>query len=117
VTDLWTYRARPTRVVDGDTLYVEVDHGMHIFSVQSLRLSGVNAPELYRGTDEEKAAGQAAKQFVQDWIANLPEHKWPLVVRTDKDRRSFNRYVATVTDLAGHDLAAAIIAAGHGEPA
>ena len=114
---LWRYRARPERVVDADTIYVTVDHGMRILSAQSIRVRGVNAPEIYGGTDQEKAAGRAARTFVIEWLENVPVGPWPLRINTYKDTQSFNRYVADVTDTAGRNLAADIIAAGHGVPA
>lgn len=113
--NLWTYRAKLIRVIDGDTYYIEVDHGMFIRSVQSLRLKDVDTPEINRGSDEEKALGQDAKSFANAWFINLlGDDEWTLIITTDKDKRSFNRYVATVTDMAGNDLGEAIIEAGHG---
>lgn len=111
--DLWVYRARPVRVIDGDTIVVDIDHGMHVFTSQSLRLKDVDCPELYRGSDEEKAAGRAARAFVQEWLA-ARTGAWPLFVNTYKDRQSFNRYVADVWDVDGNSLAVAIVDAGHG---
>lgn len=116
VMTLWTYRARPLHVIDGDTIYVTVDHGMRIQSVQSLRLNGVDCPEIYGGTEEEKAAGRAARAFVVDWLAAVPQVDWPLFIQTEKDKQSFNRYVAAVTDVDGRNLIDDIIAAGHGVP-
>lgn len=104
---IWTYRARVNRVVDGDTLYVTVDHGMHILSVQSLRVARYDAPELFSGTPEERAQGAEAKLWVEVWVKDhASEGEWPLRITTNKDRRSFNRYVAVVHTPAGRDLAA-----------
>lgn len=113
--EVWIYRARPIRVVDGDTFYVLVDHGMSIHSTQSLRLRDVDTPEIFSGTEEEKVAGQAAKAFVEQWMSEAPAEEWPLRLRTRKDARSFNRYVAEVWTWDGRSLAEDIYVAGHGE--
>lgn len=115
-TDIWVYRAAPLRVVDGDTIYVHVDHGMRVYSVQSLRLQDIDAPEIFRGSEEEKAAGQEAKTFVEEWIESLPDDPWPLLIRTERDKQSFNRYVAVVQRVdTGEFLGNALVFAEHAE--
>lgn len=114
---LWTYRARSTRTIDGDTIYVIVDHGMRIQSAQSLRIAGVNCPELFSG--ENREAGAAARDFTVAWLKDAQadeSNPWPLLITTYKDKQSFNRYVADVHNEASESLAEAIIAANHGEP-
>lgn len=107
---LWTYRCRAVKSVDGDTIRVIVDHGMAIFSEQSLRLNGVFAPE------RNEQGGSEAKLFVSAWLLeHVHDSEWPLVLRTEKDRRSFNRYVARVACLCGSDLARDIVSSGHGQ--
>lgn len=86
--NLRTYPARVERVIDGDTLYVMVDHGMCIQSVQSLRVAGYDAPEMFSGTPEQRAVGTEARQWVEAWVAEHAsgeEWEWPLLVTTDKD--------------------------------
>lgn len=114
VTDdaLWQYRVELDRVVDGDTVYLLVDMGMHVHSTQSIRLRGVDTPELFSGTD--RVRGAEAKACTQDWFA-VHHHvtEWPYRIKTDKDKQSFNRYVADITCVEGHDLAAHLIEAGY----
>lgn len=44
----WTYeRGIVLRVVDGDTLDIQVDVGFHMTTVQRFRLMGYNAPEVH----------------------------------------------------------------------
>lgn len=75
---LWWYAARVLRVIDGDTLVVDLDLGLGITARQTVRLLGVNTPEL-RGDDA--AAGAAAKVFVASLTLGLD-----VLVRTHKDR-------------------------------
>lgn len=44
-----------------------------------------------------------------------PESRF--VLETDRDRQTFNRYIARVACPEGHDLGAAIVAAGYGAAA
>ncbi len=48
--NLYNYKARVLRIVDGDTVNLEIDLGMKVFLKSNCRLSGINAPEL-RSTD------------------------------------------------------------------
>jgi endonuclease YncB( thermonuclease family) len=115
--ELWLYRARPIRTVDGDTIYVVVDHGMRLQSTQSIRVARVNCPELFSGDDRE--AGAASRDFTRFWLesAQADDWEWPLLISTHKDKQSFNRYVADVYNSSGESLAKAIIAANYGVPA
>lgn len=117
LSDLWTYRARVQSVTDGDTIRIFIDLGFHCFHIEALRLAGVDTPELFSGTNRE--AGKAAKDFVLTWTftAEVQQegNEWPFLVRTLKDKQTFNRYIGYVTRAdTGEDLAEAIIAAGHG---
>ncbi len=43
---LYAFRAEVIRVVDGDTVWVKVDHGFKFWQPQKIRFRGVDAPEL-----------------------------------------------------------------------
>ena len=55
-----TYKATVVEVVDGDTMWVEIDHGFFMASTRKLRLRGIDAPELWT------KAGGVAKAFVRE---------------------------------------------------
>ena len=57
--DLYTFEAEVIRVLDGDTFAASVDLGFGFTTVQTLRLRGLDAPEL------ETAEGQEAKKFLE----------------------------------------------------
>lgn len=91
----WVFRARLQRVIDGDTIDVEIDCGMHNVRTERLRLLRVNAPEMH-GESHER--GQKAKEFTERWLvlAITPTvGEWPLVIQTYKDD-NFGRYLAEV---------------------
>lgn len=110
---LYTYRARCVKVVDGDTLDVVLDQGMHNTRTERLRLLGVNCPEM-RG--ESRIEGKEAKSWVERLIWNEVYNpgEWPLLLRTEK-ADAFGRYLAHVWRLSdGLYINQAIIDAGHG---
>ncbi len=101
---MYTYKATVSRVVDGDTIYVDVDLGFFLRQMMKVRLRGVNTPEI-RG--KERPEGLKAKQFVIDSLADCPV----VVIKTDKIGK-YGRYVADVWFLPGSDDAGEILAKG-----
>lgn len=87
---LYEYRARANKVVDGDTLHLNVDLGMDTTVNLTVRLYGLNAPEM--GT----ATGIQAREFVLDWLAqHAPSGRF--LLRTIKDRREkYGRYLGVI---------------------
>ena len=85
---LWEYRARVTRIVDGDNIDVGVDLGFKITKNERLRLLGVNTPEI-RGSEREQ--GLKSKAFLEEVI---PVGSW-VQIRTHKTGK-YGRYIAEV---------------------
>ncbi len=83
--DLYTYKALVEKVVDGDTLKVHVDLGFDVWTRQTLRLRGIDAPEV--GT----RAGDEAKAFVQSILKEADE----IVIRSSRSDK-YDRYLADV---------------------
>lgn len=115
---MFEYRARVLRVVDGDTLICTLDLGLHCFHVESLRVARVDTPELFSGDNRE--AGKDARLFAEAWVEDAGvdrgenDIEWPLLVRTHKDKQTFNRYIADIYRRdTGESLADALVAAGH----
>jgi micrococcal nuclease len=112
--DLWWYQARVTRVIDGDTIDVDIDLGFNLTAnTLRLRLLGVDTPEM-RGPD--RRLGEAARDYVQGWIdaAVRVDDQWPLRVRTI-ETDSFGRWLTEIRSADGLSLAADIIDNGHGD--
>ena len=64
---MYEYNCTITRVVDGDTIDVDIDLGFGTWRCgQRIRLYGVDTPECRTRDKQEKAAGLLAKKFVQD---------------------------------------------------
>ena len=84
---LFTYQAQIVKVVDGDTLKVNIDAGFGIFVEQKLRLKGIDCPEI----DTEE--GQKAKRFVQSRLNKLNF----IIIKTHKDSTDkYDRYLADI---------------------
>ena len=83
------YSCRIVRVVDGDTVDVDIDLGFDVWlKKQRIRLFGVDTPESRTRDLEEKKYGLAAKKFVEK---HLPlGSKQTLRTRLD-DRGKFGR--------------------------
>lgn len=86
---MYTYKAIVQRIVDGDTIIVDIDLGFGVWlREQSVRLSKINAPEI-RGATRE--AGLVAKDFLSKLILNKR-----VQIRTEKDDDKYGRWLATV---------------------
>lgn len=85
---LHEYSCEVTRVIDGDTMEVEIDLGFNLTYNTTLRLLGVDTHEL-NGEEQEKALEE--KDFVKDWVKNQES----IVVRTI-EHDSFGRWLAYV---------------------
>lgn len=59
---MYNYKAKVIKVIDGDTVDLNIDLGFHIWVVKRVRLSGIDTPELYTQT------GKTAKAFVENLL-------------------------------------------------
>ncbi len=83
--DLYFYKACVERVVDGDTLLVNIDAGPGVWVRQRLRLNGIDAPEL------STQAGLKAKAFLQDILRDIP-----FIILKTSQIDMYHRYLADV---------------------
>lgn len=88
---MYTYKAIVKSIYDGDTIRVDIDLGFGIiFSDQSIRLLGIDAPEV-RG--EQRLQGLSSRNFV---VERIPVGS-SVTVQTIKDHKEkFGRYLATI---------------------
>jgi micrococcal nuclease len=89
---LYTYSAKFVKVIDGDTIDVDIDlgFGMWLHS-KRLRLYGLDTPE--KNTPE----GVKAKQFTIDWVGKSMTKDGTLVIRTLSDKPDkYGRILASV---------------------
>ncbi len=102
----YVYYGELKRIKDGDTALIFVDLGFGASVTITIRLNDVDTPEK---TGPTKAAGLAAMAFSE----NLLKGK-KLVVKSYKDHRSFERWVADVWLESGASWGDLVVESGHG---
>ncbi len=91
----WTYGCRLVRVIDGDTVVMDIDNGFRNREQHAIRLVDVNAPEMFSGDDREH--GKRIRQMVIEWFDRQPvTQTFPFIIQTLADRQTFNRYIGTI---------------------
>lgn len=101
---MYEYRAQLIRVVDGDTVWLDVDLGFDVRRKDSFRLYGINAPEM--STPE----GTAAKEWLVERLKDAA-----ITITTEKDKREkFGRYLCTLW-VGDANLNEQLVAEGHAE--
>ena len=66
---MYEYRCEVVKIIDGDTIRVDVDLGFGIWSRnETVRLYGIDTPESRTRDLEEKKYGLAAKQFLTNML-------------------------------------------------
>jgi micrococcal nuclease len=116
---LYTYRARVLRVVDGDTIEVDIDLGYGVLlGKRLLRLSGIDCPEI------KTQAGLLAKETTVKWMVENTTTK-KLLTNTssyvtfqslsDKPDK-YGRILAKVIGKDGETLNDYLVKVGHAVP-
>jgi len=67
---MYEYGCQVNRVVDGDTIDVDLDLGFDIIYKCRLRLYGIDTPESRTRNKDEKVRGKLAAKFLKDAILN-----------------------------------------------
>ena len=92
---LYEYKAHLIRVIDGDTVVMQLDLGFNTFSKQILRLVGIDAPEK-RGRDltpEQRQEGLDSAGFLNNLLGSYRG----LIVKTENDKTGkYGRFLATI---------------------
>ena len=89
-TKLFTYAARVLSVIDGDTLWAEIDCGFGVMIEEKLRLRGINTPEL------NTVDGARARLFVEEALKGVE-----VIGVSTSTTDLYDRYVADVLYLPG----------------
>ncbi len=85
---MYHYKAKLIRVIDGDTVELEVDLGFNVKIVEKFRLYGIDAPERF--TEDGKVASDCLKEL----LVNKD-----LVAATMKDKKEkYGRYLVMLKE-------------------
>jgi micrococcal nuclease len=90
---IYIYKAELIRVVDGDTVELMIDQGFSNFTKQTMRLYGIDAPEM------RTEAGKAAKKWLWD-VLQPPETIYiqTIQLETKAKRDKYGRFLAVLFD-------------------
>jgi micrococcal nuclease len=78
---MYEYRVKQVlRVVDGDTIDVDIDLGFDISFTSRVRLAGIDTPESRTTDKKEKALGLEVKQRLKDLLSKSSN----IVIKTQK---------------------------------
>ena len=78
---MYEYRCTIVKIVDGDTVDIDIDLGFGIWMRgERVRLYGIDTPESRTRDLEEKKYGLAAKDFLTKWLS-----AGNIVLKTHKD--------------------------------
>ena len=110
--NLYCYAFTVTRVIDGDTVVGTVDLGFRTSHEITVRIMGIDAPEMKGPTRQE---GLAAKFYLADVAkANFSASR-QFYIRTHRDKQtdSFGRWLGDLETADGRSIAEMMIEAGH----
>lgn len=95
----YTYTATLDRVIDGDTVVLNIDLGFRLTAKLPIRLLGLNCPE--HGTP----GGNVATAYTLAWFAGRT-----LTVTTQKNPEKYGRWLGIISAAGGSTLNADLIA-------
>jgi len=61
---IYYYSAKVLRVIDGDTIVLNIDLGFNVTIKETIRLYGINTPELRSKNKNEKTKAKIAKDYI-----------------------------------------------------
>lgn len=85
------------KVVDGDTVDLMIDLGFNIFTIQRIRLAGIDTAEVHSKNLIEKNKAEEAKAFVTNFLENSVKEGYQIYVKTtidDKYGRMLGRIIS-----------------------
>lgn len=106
---MFEYKATVVKVIDGDTVDLDIDLGLRVHVFERVRLDGIDTPEKNSKVAAERVAALNALTFLQELLKD--PH---ITIRTKKDsQEKYGRYLATVINAAGLNCNDELIKAGH----
>jgi micrococcal nuclease len=90
---IYIYKAELIRVIDGDTVELMIDQGFSNFTKQTMRLYGIDAPEM------NTLAGKAAKAWLWEALQPLEAiYVQTIQLETKAKRDKYGRFLAVLFD-------------------
>jgi len=91
---MFEYRCKVVKVVDGDTVDVDIDLGFGVWlKGERVRLYGIDTPESRTSDKEEKVYGLAAKKFLK----KMCDDEWMILETAEYDAKGkFGRILGSL---------------------
>lgn len=109
-TTKYDYRATVLRWIDGDTLDVKIDLGFEVSVIQRVRLYGVNTPEMNSASPSDRTLARSALAMAE----SMAPSGSLVQLQSRKSQDKYGRYLATVVNDDGDDIAMTLIGSGRG---
>jgi len=105
---MYEYRCILRRVIDGDTIDVDIDLGFKVFlQKERVRLYGINTPESRTRNLAEKKLGLASKARLKELLPKT------FIVRTEKDGKGKFGRILGIPLVEGVNICEQLIEEGH----
>jgi micrococcal nuclease len=99
---VYQYRATILDVIDGDTVHAEVQLGCDVTIKLTLRLAGINAPDLHVGGQPNQAGVDARSHLIGLLFTQVGVTQPVVTLSTIRDHKErYGRYLAFITTPSG----------------
>lgn len=114
---MYEYRAKVNRVVDGDTVDIDIELGFDIvLTGQRVRIMGIDTPESRTSDKVEKKFGLAAKNRLKELLGPTAVLKTQIEKDGDDAKGKFGRILADFVAPDGRMVTEIMIEEGHAVP-
>lgn len=100
-----------SKVVDGDTVDLTIDVGFYMFTIQRIRIAGVDTPEMASKDETERTVANDAKTFVEKWFSNGKQ----FTIKTTKDDK-YGRMLGEIKNERGECINTLLVEKGYAWP-
>lgn len=114
---MYEYRAKVNRVVDGDTVDIDIELGFDVvLTGQRVRIMGIDTPESRTSDKVEKVFGLAAKNRLKELLGKTAVLKTQIEKDGDDAKGKFGRILADFVAPDGRMVTEIMIEEGHAVP-
>ena len=111
---MWTYRAKVIRVIDGDTVDVDIDLGFGVWlKDERVRIMGIDTPESRTRDKVEKKFGLAAKARLKELLGATPILKTQVGKGGEDMKGKFGRILGDFLTEDGKKCGELLVKEGH----
>ena len=114
---MYEYKCKILRVVDGDTVDVDIDLGFGIWlHKERVRIMGIDTPESRTSDKVEKVFGLAAKERLNSLLGEKAILETKVSKKGEDMKGKFGRVLGNFRTTAGDHCASILIEEGHAVP-